>query len=154
MTIRQLLAQEWPQKTRLSVNGWIQNKRKSKTVSFMELIDGSSLRGLQCVIPHGHHSNTDSMQHDLSVGAAVRVDGEMVASEGAGQSYELQVDSLRVEGVCNPTEYPLQAKRHSLDFLRSLPNLRHRTKVFRSVYKIRHETTMAIHNFFNVLLSC
>jgi asparaginyl-tRNA synthetase len=122
------------------VSGWIRHKRRGKNVGFVELVNGS--HALQCVL--------NPVQIDpLTVGSAVTFQGEMVESEGHQQSHELRVDNVKVDGECDQT-FPIQPKRHGLDFLRSFPHLRHRTRLFESIMRVRHRMTLALHDFFDV----
>ncbi len=129
------------------VKGWVRTKRVSKNVCFIALNDGSTINNLQIVV-----DVTPEMEVELAkinTGASLSVLGKTVASMGSGQSTEIQCLDLEILGQANPDEYPLQPKRHSLEFLREIAHLRFRTSTFSAVFRIRHAMTFAIHKFFN-----
>ena len=124
------------------VCGWIRTLRESKTVSFIELNDGTTIKNLQLVI-----ENVDNIDlKDLLTGTSLRVEGKFVASEKNG--YELKLKTLEVLGKC-AKDYPLQKKFHSLEFLRELPHLRARTRYFEAVFSVRDQLAQAIHKYFH-----
>ena len=144
-TIRQLI-QQCPLGTEITVLGWVKTKRTSKNVTFITLQDGSTLAPLQVVIDPTLLS--ESVLKKITVGASVAVHGEMVASLGKEQAKEVKVHNLEVIGVC-PDNYPLQPKRHTLPFLRTIQHLRMRTNTFGAILRIRHALGYAIHTFFH-----
>ena len=129
----------------VTVCGWVRTWRDSKSVSFIELNDGTSLKNLQLVIEKGALSENDT-KAALVVGAALCVTGKFIPSERNG--YEMSVQSITVLGGC-PQDYPLQKKHHTLEFLRTIPHLRPRTKYFEAVFAVRNQLSFAIHKYFN-----
>ena len=130
----------------VTVCGWIRTRRDGKGVTFLELNDGSCLTNLQCVVDAG----TEALETlgDNGTGAAIRVEGEVVPSPGKGQAWEVQARAITVFGPADPERYPLQKKRHSDEFLRSIAHLRVRTNKYSAAFRIRSEAAYAIHNFF------
>jgi asparaginyl-tRNA synthetase len=131
----------------VKIQGWVRTKRESKGFSFIEVNDGSSMASLQVVI------NQDLPEYEaiikkLNTGAAVDVTGTLVASPGKGQRIELKAESLQVFGEADPDTYPLQKKRHSFEFLRTIGHLRSRTNSFGAVFRVRNACATAIHQFF------
>ncbi|EMR00776.1 asparagine--tRNA ligase [Cesiribacter andamanensis] len=127
--------------------GWVRNKRESKNVFFFTLNDGSCLQALQVVADPAQ--TPEEVLRKISVGAALAVSGQLVASQGKGQSVELQATDIRILGEADPEKYPLQPKKHSLEFLREIAHLRMRTNTFGAIFRIRHHLQFAIHQFFN-----
>lgn len=130
-----------------TVMGWVRTKRVSKNVCFIALNDGSTINNLQIVLDV--NPELEQKLAGVHTGAALAVDGKTVESMGSGQKVELQAKDITVFGDANPDEYPLQPKRHSLEFLREIAHLRFRTNTFGAIFRIRHAMTFAIHNFFN-----
>ncbi|MBQ1652607.1 MAG: asparagine--tRNA ligase [Bacteroidales bacterium] len=130
-----------------TVMGWVRTKRVSKNVCFIALNDGSTINNLQVVLDV--NPELEQKLAGVHTGAALSVDGKTVESMGSGQKVELQAKDITVFGDANPDEYPLQPKRHSLEFLREIAHLRFRTNTFGAIFRIRHAMTFAIHNFFN-----
>lgn len=134
-----------PTGTSVLIRGWIRTRRDSKTFSFLEVNDGSCLKNMQVI--------ADSSLPDYSVistlgtGAAVEVTGILVASEGKGQSVEIKANTLKVLGQA-PETYPLQKKRHTDEFLRTIAHLRPRTNKYGAAFRIRSELSLAVHQFF------
>jgi asparaginyl-tRNA synthetase len=141
------LFQDAPIQTRVVVKGWVRTKRESKTFSFLELNDGSTIRNLQIVADAGM-PGYDEVIRKISTGACIAATGILVASQGKGQSVELQAESLEVYGTADPETYPLQKKGHSLEFLREIAHLRVRTNTFGAVYRLRNAMAYGIHQFF------
>ena len=131
----------------LSVKGWVRTRRGNKSVQFVALNDGSSVKSLQIVFDLSKFS--DEELKPVTTGSSIKATGKLVASQGKGQSIEMQADSLQVYGTANPDEYPLQKKGHSMEFLREKAHLRTRTNTFGAVMRIRHAMAYAIHKFFN-----
>ncbi len=129
------------------VQGWVRTKRGSKNVAFIALNDGSTLNNIQIVVDVTE--NTTSILENIHTGAALSVVGELVESAGSGQNVEVHAKSVEILGEANPDEYPLQPKKHSLEFLREKAHLRYRTNTFAAIARIRHSMTFAIHKFFN-----
>tara|TARA_B100000902_G_scaffold399064_1_gene468218 strand:+ start:8861 stop:10291 length:1431 start_codon:yes stop_codon:yes gene_type:complete len=129
------------------VNGWVRTRRGSKSVSFIALNDGSTIHNLQIVAESKYF--TDNLMKRITTGSAISVIGILVESEGQGQSVEVLAASINILGDANVDEYPLQPKRHSLEFLREKGHLRFRTNTFSAIFRVRHALTFAIHKFFN-----
>ncbi len=131
--------------TTLKVAGWVRNNRNSKNVGFLIVNDGTYFTPLQVV----YSADTKDFEKlgNLNVGTAVIAEGKLVATPDAKQPFELQATSVEVEGESTP-DYPLQKKRHSMEFLRTIPHLRARTNTFEAVFKVRSLAAYAIHKFF------
>ncbi|MEF2144421.1 MAG: asparagine--tRNA ligase [Desulfovibrionaceae bacterium] len=128
------------------VKGWVRTKRDSKGFSFLELNDGSCLGNVQAVIDHT--PVIVRVLEQINTGAAVGVTGEMVESPGKGQKWEIRAKALELYGIADAETFPLQKKRHSDEFLRSIAHLRSRTNKFGAMFRIRSETAFAVHEFF------
>ena len=148
MKIKELFlkADELGDKT-VSVNGWVRTLRASKNFGFIELNDGSFFKNVQIVIEDEKLDNFASLCK-LNVGAALRVEGRLELTPDAKQPFEIKADSVFVEGMSTP-DYPLQKKRHSFEYLRTIPHLRPRTNTFAAVFRVRSVIAYAIHKFFN-----
>jgi asparaginyl-tRNA synthetase len=131
----------------VTVKGWVRTKRESKNVAFITLNDGSTIKTLQIVVDPGTVSR-ETLER-ISTGAALSVKGLLIDSPGAGQRVELQAKDIEVLGEADPDEYPLQPKKHSLEFLREKAHLRFRTNTFGAVTRVRHAMIFAVHKFFN-----
>ena len=131
----------------LSVKGWVRTRRGNKSVQFVALNDGSSVKSLQIVFDLSKFS--DEELKPVTTGSSIKATGKLVQSQGQGQSIEMQAEELQVYGTANPDEYPLQKKVHSMEFLREKAHLRTRTNTFGAVMRIRHAMAYAIHKFFN-----
>ncbi len=129
----------------LQVSGWVRTIRDSKTFGFIELNDGSFYRNLQIVFDDSLENFAEITK--LGVGSAIIVTGELVESPGAKQPFELKARAITLEGASQP-DYPLQKKRHSFEFLRTIAHLRPRTNTFSAVFRIRSLAAYAIHRFF------
>lgn len=129
------------------IKGWVRTKRGSKNVAFIALNDGSTINNVQIVVDVDN--NSTNILEQVSTGAALSVIGELVESAGSGQNVEVHAKEIEVLGTANPDEYPLQPKKHSLEFLREKAHLRYRTNTFAAIARIRHTMTFAIHKFFN-----
>lgn len=132
---------------KVCVKGWVRTKRGSKNVAFLAVNDGSVIHNVQVVADREVIS--DAILDRIHSGASISVLGTLIQSQGSGQSVEVVADSVEVLGEANPDEYPLQPKKHSLEFLREKAHLRFRTSTFSAVFRIRHAMTFAIHKFFN-----
>ncbi len=128
------------------VKGWARNVRGNNYVMFVALNDGSCLNNIQVVIDKEKLAGADFK--DITVGCSLSVNGILVKSEGKGQTVEVQATSFEVLGKANADEYPLQPKRHSLEFLREIGHLRFRTNIFGAITRIRHQMIYAIHTYF------
>ena len=131
----------------VTVCGWVRTIRVSKSIAFLELNDGSSFKGLQVILEEGKLPNYKEITSQ-NVGAAVIVKGTVVLTPEMRQPFELHAEEAAVEGESSP-EYPLQKKRHSLEFLRTIQHLRPRTNTFLAAYRMRSACAFAIHKFFN-----
>ena len=128
------------------VQGWVKTRRSSKSVTFVQITDGSTLQDLQIVIDE---DNTDhESASGLTTGCSVSVEGVLVESPGQGQKYEVQAKTLTILGDSDPETYPLQKKRHSPEFLREIAHLRPRTNTFGAMARVRNSVAYAIHSFF------
>ena len=132
--------------TVVNVKGWVRTRRGSKAVNFIALNDGSTIKNIQIVVDVEKFD--DAIIKDITTGACISVDGELVQSQGKGQSVELQCRNIEILGVCG-ADYPLQKKGHTMEFLREHANLRMRTNTFGAVFRIRHNMAMAIHCYFH-----
>ena len=130
----------------ITVCGWARTIRDMKNFGFVELNDGSAHKSLQTVFEKENLNNYDEIAHQ-NVGAALIVKGQLVLTPEAKQPFELKATSITVEGGSTP-EYPLQKKRHSLEYLRTIAHLRPRTNLFSAVFRVRSVTAAAIHEFF------
>ena len=130
----------------LTVCGWVRTVRDMKNFGFAELNDGSSFKGLQVVFERDTLANYDEIAK-LNVGAALIVKGDFVLTPGAKQPFELKASEIMVEGVSTP-DYPLQKKRHSIEFLRTIQHLRPRTNLFNATFRVRSVAAQAVHEFF------
>lgn len=131
----------------VTVMGWVRTKRSNKNVSFIALNDGSSIKNYQIVADPGLIS--DEILKRATTGACLKVSGKVVPSQGAGQQAELMADKLEILGEADPERYPLQPKKHSLEFLREIAHLRVRTNTFGAVFRVRHALAYAVHKYFN-----
>ena len=129
----------------ITVGGWVRSVRDSKSFGFLVLHDGTFFDTLQVV----YHDTMDNFAQisKLNVGAAVIVRGTLVATPQAKQPFEIQAVEVTMEGASAP-DYPLQKKRHTLEYLRTITHLRPRTNTFQAVFRVRSLTAFAIHKFF------
>ena len=131
---------------KMTVCGWVRTVRDMKNFGFIELNDGSCFKSLQVVFERESLENYDEIAHQ-NVGAALIVEGTLVLTPGAKQDFELKAASIAVEGVSTP-DYPLQKKRHSVEFLRTIQHLRPRTNLFSATFRVRSVAAQAVHEFF------
>ena len=129
----------------VNVKGWVRTRRGSKQVNFIALNDGSTINNVQIVVDLANFD--EELLKQITTGACISVNGELVESVGAGQAAEIQAREM-VVGTCDNT-YPLQKKGHSMEFLREIAHLRPRTNTFGAVFRIRHNMAIAIHKFFH-----
>ncbi len=129
------------------LQGWLRNVRIQKHLAFAQMADGSIFDPIQLVFSEDEISDFNKV-NDLSVGAAVNVRGELILTPDAKQAFELRVHDFTLVGE-SPEDYPLQAKRHGAEFLRSIQHLRPRTNLSQAVFRIRSEAAFAIHKFFH-----
>ena len=148
ITVKQLFADcEGLTGSVVDVKGWVRTRRGNKHVQFVALNDGTSIKSIQIVFDLSRFSEEELKP--ITTGASIHVQGLLVASQGKGQSVEIQADELQIYGTADPADYPLQKKGHTLEFLREKAHLRPRTNTFGAVLRIRHALAFAIHNFFN-----
>ena len=133
-----------PSEQKITVCGWVRTFRNDR---FLALNDGSTINNLQLVIQKEDHS--EDLLKQLNTGAAISAKGVLVESQGAGQTVELQITSLDLLGGADPDEFPIQMKRHSLEFLREKAHLRFRTNTFSAIFRLRHLLQFAVHKFFH-----
>ena len=130
----------------VTVCGWVRTRRDSKTFAFLELNDGSCLKNLQVIIDEG--TEAWAALEGVNTGAAVSVSGDLVESLGKGQKWEVRARTMTVFGLADPAIFPLQKKRHSDEFLRTIAHLRPRTNKYGAAFRIRSEAALAIHDYF------
>ncbi|RKN79463.1 asparagine--tRNA ligase [Ulvibacterium marinum] len=128
----------------VQVNGWVKTFRSNR---FIALNDGSTLNNIQCVVDFEQFD--ENLLKQIATGAALRVTGTLVESQGRGQKVEIQVKEIFVHGGADPEAYPIQPKKHSLEFLREKAHLRVRTNTFSAVMRVRSALAFAIHKYFN-----
>jgi asparaginyl-tRNA synthetase len=141
------LFQQLPIGKQILVNGWVRTKRQSKNVTFITLSDGTCNHTLQAVIEP--NTVSEDVLSLATTGAGIALSGHIIESLGKGQQIELVVSEIRVYGTADPELYPLQPKKHSLEFLREIAHLRPRTQTFGAIFRIRHTLAYAIHKYFN-----
>jgi asparaginyl-tRNA synthetase len=148
--ISELLAGKVPVGDKVTIEGWIRTRRDSKAgLSFLAVHDGTSFDPLQVVAPQ-ELANYQADVLRITTGCAVRCTGELVASQGKGQSVEVRADTVEVVGwVDDPDTYPMQPKRHTPEFLREVAHLRPRTNIVGATTRVRHTLAQAVHRFFH-----
>ncbi|UII28954.1 asparagine--tRNA ligase [Fulvivirga maritima] len=129
---------------KVNVKGWVRTFRSNR---FIAINDGSTINNMQAVVDF--EAMDEQLLKRVTTGACVSVVGELKESLGKGQTVEIIVESLEVLGDADPEKYPLQPKKHSLEFLREIAHLRVRTNTFSAIYRVRHAMIFAVHNFFN-----
>ncbi len=144
-TVREALESS-PLGSPVTIPGWVRSNRASSGVAFLAVNDGSTFGNLQVVLDRSLFD--EATIASASVGTCVEVAGTLVESSGAGQSREVKASGLRILGPCDQS-YPLQPKRHGMEFLRTIPHLRPRTNTFSAVFRMRHRLAMSIHEFFD-----
>ncbi len=130
----------------IKVGGWVRTKRTSKTFTFLELNDGSCLANLQIIVDENLENYANDVE-TLTTGSSVMVEGDLVESPGAGQKYELRATKVTPFNIA-ASDYPLQKKRHSFEFLREIAHLRPRTNALGAVTRLRNSLSFAVHSFF------
>jgi len=131
----------------VSIKGWVRTKRGNKQINFVALNDGSTINNIQIVVDVPNF-NEDDIQK-ITTGAAIHVKGVFVESKGGQQSIEIAAKEIEILGVCDPETYPIQPKKHSLEFLRENAHLRFRTQTFGAIFRVRNAMSFAVHKFFN-----
>ncbi|WP_435624617.1 asparagine--tRNA ligase [Flagellimonas sp.] len=141
-SIKSLLEQQ-PIGDTVQIEGWVRAFRSNR---FIALNDGSIIHNLQCVIDFENFE--ESLLKQITVGTALKIKGKLVESQGKGQSLEIQVEDVFVHGTADPDTYPIQPKKHSLEFLREKAHLRVRTNTFSAVMRVRSALSFAVHSYF------
>lgn len=131
----------------ININGWVRTRRGSKDISFVALNDGSTIKNLQIVVELSKFK--EDLIKKITTGSCINVEGVIVISRGSEQTLEINAKEINILGSADSSEYPLQPKKHSLEFLREKAHLRFRTNTFLAIFRIRHGLTFAIHNYFN-----
>ena len=134
--------------TQVKVNGWVRTMRESKTFAFVELNDGSYFKNLQIVLEADKLPNYREVTHAIGVGAAIEAVGTLVLTPDMKQPFELKAENVQVLGE-SPSDYPLQKKRHTLEYLRTIQHLRPRANLFQCAFRVRSIAAQAIHRFFH-----
>ena len=132
--------------SKVNVKGWVRTRRGSKAVNFIALNDGSTIKNIQIVADVSKFD--DELIKQITTGACLSVDGTLVESLGSGQSVELQADNIELLGACG-SDYPMQKKGQSFEYMRQYAHLRLRTNTFGAVMRIRHNMSIAIHQYFH-----
>ena len=145
--IKQLFANMPADGAVVTVEGWAKTVRDSKNIGFIELNDGSCFKGVQIVFEQAKIENYTEVAKS-GVGTAFSVTGKVILTPEAKQPLEINADTIEVIGTC-PSEYPLQKKRHTVEYLRTMPHLRPRTNLFSAAFRVRSAAAFAIHKFFN-----
>jgi len=142
ISVKELLNTQ-PTSQEVAINGWVKTFRSNR---FIALNDGSTINNIQCVIDFENFD--EELIKSISTGAAIKVVGELVESQGRGQSVEIQVSKLAIHGGADADTYPIQPKKHSLEFLREKAHLRVRTNTFSAVMRVRSALSYAVHTYF------
>lgn len=129
------------------IKGWVRTKRGSKSLNFIALNDGSTINNVQIVV--NVENFEEGLLKKITTGAAIEVHGISQESQGSGQAIEIEAQKIFLLGEADPEKYPIQPKKHSLEFLRENAHLRMRTNTFSAVMRVRHALSFAIHNYFN-----
>ncbi|MEX1188696.1 MAG: asparagine--tRNA ligase [Bacteroidia bacterium] len=131
----------------ISFPGWVRSKRGNKEIAFIALSDGSTIHTIQIVAELSKFD--EELLRKITTGSAISVTGKLVESQGAGQKVELVASGIEILGEADAEKYPLQKKKHSLEFLREIAHLRPRTNTFSAILRVRHAMAFAIHKYFN-----
>jgi len=149
--LHQLRIADWlktsPTGQTIIVSGWVRTKRGNKDIAFIALSDGSTINTLQIVADLA--SFEEETIKKIQTGCSLRVTGALVASQGAGQTVDLQAQQIEILGEADAEKFPLQKKKHTLEFLREIAHLRPRTNTFGAILRIRHALAFSIHKYFN-----
>jgi asparaginyl-tRNA synthetase len=150
VSVRDALGGKVAEGTRVTVRGWVRTRRDSKAgLSFVNVSDGSCQDPIQVVAPAALPNYASEVLH-LTAGASLVATGPLVRSQGKGQAFEVQAESIEVLGlVDDPETYPIQPKQHTMEFLREVAHLRPRTNTFGAIARVRHTLAQAIHRFFD-----
>ncbi len=131
----------------VEIKAWVRTKRESKNAIFIALNDGSTIHNIQAVAEPGQFP--EATLRLVTTGSCLKVTGTLVESMGAGQTVEVKIQELHIFGTADPDKYPLQPKKHSLEFLREIAHLRPRTNTFSAILRIRHALAFAVHTYYN-----
>lgn len=145
MKVKDLLNMEAGQN--VLAKGWVRTKRGNKDIAFIALNDGSTIKNIQIVVDK--NETTSPILAKISTGACIRVEGELVESQGSGQAVEIHASEIRIYGECDPMRFPLQKKDTSFEYLRSVAHLRARTNTFGAIFRLRSQMAYAIHEYFH-----
>ena len=129
----------------ITLSGWVRNHRKQKEFGFIDFSDGTCFKHIQLVYKDSLEDFLEITK--IKIGSSIEIVGKVIKSEGAGQDFEIEVESIKLLGDC-PDEYPIQPKRHTREFLREEAYLRPRTNLFQAVFRVRSVAAMAIHTYF------
>ncbi len=145
MQIKELLEQK-PEGQQVTIKGWVRTKRGQATIAFININDGSTINNIQAVAEEGKIDQ--EILKKVTTGACVAIKGALVASAGSGQAVEVIADSIEIYGTADET-FPMQPKKHSMEFLREKAHLRFRTNTFGAIFRIRHALAFAVHKYYN-----
>lgn len=145
MQIKELL-QQTPENQEITVKGWVRTKRGQASLAFVNLNDGSTIHNIQVVVEAGKVA--DETLRKITTGACIAVTGRLAASTGSGQNVEVIADDIIIYGVADET-FPMQPKKHSMEFLREKAHLRFRTNTFGAIFRLRHALAFAVHKYYN-----
>ncbi|MCL4115698.1 UNVERIFIED_CONTAM: hypothetical protein GTU68_038322 [Idotea baltica] len=143
ISIKEILSTE-PKHQEVTVNGWVKTFRSNR---FVALNDGSTIHNIQCVVDFEQFD--EELLKQIATGAALRITGTLVESQGKGQSVEIQANNIFLHGAADPETYPIQPKKHSMEFLREKAHLRVRTNTFSAVMRVRSALAFGVHKYFN-----
>jgi len=143
--VKAALASDAPMDS-IRIQGWVRTRRDSKDFSFLEINDGSCLKNIQVIIDKDTPAFADLK--DIQTGASIEVSGALMESPGKGQRWEIKARDLKLFGAADPESYPLQKKRHSDEFLRTMAHLRPRTNKYGALFRIRSESAFSVHQYF------
>ncbi len=145
--VNELLSKQYYIGKEVNVKGWVRTKRTSKNVAFITLNDGSTINNIQIVVDI--KIINEKILDKVNTGASLSANGILIQSRGREQKVEINAKTIEVLGEADPEKYPLQPKKHSLEFLREIAYLRFRTNTFSAIFRIRHAMIFAVHKFFN-----
>src|SRR5260221_546790 len=133
--------------TEVTAKGWVRTRRGNKNIAFIALNDGSTINSIQVVAEVSKFS--EDVLKKITTGCCLAVTGDLVKSQGQGQTVEIQAKQIEVLGEADAETFPLQKKEHTMEFLREIAHLRPRTNTFGAIFRMRHHMSFAIHKFFN-----
>lgn len=145
--IKEIMTTELYMQKEVVVCGWVRTSRDSKNMAFLELNDGTTLKHIQIVIDKSTFEDADNLSSYMKLGSALKITGTVVPSAVKQDGVEINASDIELLGDC-PAEYPLQKKRHTLEFLRTMPHLRVRTNTFNAAFRVRSVLANTIHNYF------